>query len=182
MTITLSDTQNSLLRAAFDRSDRCLNASSAVKGAAFRKAGQKLMDLGLVRELRARTDMPVWRRDDEGRAYALKLTAGGLKAIAGSTDEGGNAKDEPSRVVLCGTAPPRTGSKFAHVICLLQREEGASLTELMAGTGWLAHTTRAAMTGLRKRSYVVAHDRSDPARGSVYRILETAEATTLENA
>jgi hypothetical protein len=124
MTITFSDTQDSLLRAAFDRSARCLVASSEVTGAAFKKVVQKLMALGLVRELRARADMPTWRRDDEGRTYALKLSAAGLKAIAAGAEEGGDAKDEPTPVVPSGTARPRTGSKLANVICLLQREEG----------------------------------------------------------
>jgi hypothetical protein len=36
---------------------------------------------------------------------------------------------------------------------------------LIAATGWLAHTTRAALTGLRKRGYTVAIDRSDDKRG-----------------
>ena len=40
----------------------------------------------------------------------------------------------------------------------------------LAATGWLAHTTRAALTGLRKRGFKVAIDRSDNARGSFYRI------------
>jgi hypothetical protein len=40
----------------------------------------------------------------------------------------------------------------------------------MAATGWLAHTTRPALTGLRKRGYAVAIDRSDDTRGSFYRI------------
>jgi hypothetical protein len=41
---------------------------------------------------------------------------------------------------------------------------------LIAVTGWLVHTTRAALTGLRKRGYAVAIDRSDDKRGSFYRI------------
>jgi hypothetical protein len=36
------------------------------------------------------------------------------------------------------------------VIALLQQEQGATLAELIATTGWLPHTTRAALTGLRK--------------------------------
>ena len=35
-------------------------------------------------------------------------------------------------------------------------------------TGWLPHTTRAALTGLRKRGFVTAIDRSDKERGSIY--------------
>ena len=48
---------------------------------------------------------------------------------------------------------PRGGSKLARVIALLERDHGATIAELIAATGWLAHTTRAALTGLRKRGY-----------------------------
>ena len=69
-----------------------------------------------------------------------------------------------------GPSAPRGGSKLAQVIELLQRDHGATIDELIAATGWLAHTTRAALTGLRKRGYAVAIDRSDDKRGSFYRI------------
>ena len=49
----------------------------------------------------------------------------------------------------------------------------------MVATGWLAHTTRAALTGLRKRGYAVAIDRSDDKRGSFYRI-STGETGVVE--
>jgi hypothetical protein len=55
------------------------------------------------------------------------------------------------------------------VVELLQRDCGATLEELIAATGWLPHTTRAALTGLRKRGYSVTIDRSDKERGSTYR-------------
>jgi hypothetical protein len=57
--------------------------------------------------------------------------------------------DEGSPVT--NKASPRPGSKLAQVIDLLQREGGAALAELSSATGWLPHTTRAALTGLRKR-------------------------------
>jgi len=63
---------------------------------------------------------------------------------------------------------PRDGSKLAQVIRLLRREDGATLAELAAATGWLPHTTRAALTGLRKRGYAVALERTDKERGSTY--------------
>ena len=69
-----------------------------------------------------------------------------------------------------GPSAPRGGSKLARVIALLERDPGATIEELIAATGWLAHTTRAALTGLRKRGYAVAIDRSDDNRGSFYRI------------
>lgn len=72
--------------------------------------------------------------------------------------------------VPAGPSAPRGGSKLAQVIELLQRDHGATIDELIAATGWLAHTTRTALTGLRKRGYVVAIDRSDNERG-FYRII-----------
>jgi hypothetical protein len=69
-----------------------------------------------------------------------------------------------------GPSAPRGGSKLAQVIELLERDRGATIEELIAATGWLPHSTRAALTGLRKRGYAVAIDRSDDRRGSFYRI------------
>lgn len=51
-------------------------------------------------------------------------------------------------------APERT-SKIASVLALLQREEGATLAEMIEATGWLPHTTRAALTGLKKKGHTV---------------------------
>ena len=44
-----------------------------------------------------------------------------------------------------------------------------NVEELIAATDWLPHTTRAALTGLRKRGYAVTIDRHDKGRGSMYR-------------
>jgi DNA invertase Pin-like site-specific DNA recombinase len=66
--------------------------------------------------------------------------------------------------IVTGKASPRPGSKLAQVIGLLQREGGAALAELNSATGWLPHTTRAALTGLRKRGIVAPSGRTIPAR------------------
>ena len=42
------------------------------------------------------------------------------------------------------------------MLSLLQRKQGATLTELAEATGWLPHTTRAALTGIRKKGHAVA--------------------------
>ena len=67
------------------------------------------------------------------------------------------------------TFMPRAGSKLARVFDLLQRRCGATIPTLIEATGWLPHTTRAALTGLRKRGYAIAHERIDGG-DSVYRI------------
>ena len=64
---------------------------------------------------------------------------------------------------------PRPDSKLSGVITLLERETGATIDELIAATGWLPHTTRAAMTGLRKRGFAVISERQHGAQ-MTYRI------------
>lgn len=44
-------------------------------------------------------------------------------------------------------------TKTDKVIALLKRKQGATLDDLVNATGWLPHTTRAAMTGLRKKGH-----------------------------
>lgn len=48
------------------------------------------------------------------------------------------------------TAPVRT-TKSATVTKLLSRNRGATLTEIMAATHWQPHSSRAFLTGLRKK-------------------------------
>lgn len=55
-------------------------------------------------------------------------------------------------------------SKSARVVGMLQREHGASLDELVAAMGWLPHTTRAALTGLRKKGYLIASEKVEDVR------------------
>jgi hypothetical protein len=63
----------------------------------------------------------------------------------------------------------RVGSKQAKIVDLMKRPKGATLDELVEATDWLPHTTRAALTGLRKRGLTVERVK-DEGRGSVYRI------------
>lgn len=55
----------------------------------------------------------------------------------------------------------RPGSKIANVLVLLRRPQGATLPELAEATGWLAHTTRAALTGLRKKGHCITRAMRD---------------------
>jgi Protein of unknown function (DUF3489) len=186
MSVKLTDAQLVMMSAAAQREDRCLAAPETMKGAAVSKASAKLVKLGFAREIHAKPGTPLWRRDETGRSFALKLTAAGLKAIA--VDEGPQDAIEPGEASQpqllpeakngvslddagrhAPTAAPRDGSKLALLIDLLQRADGATIVDLTQATGWLAHTTRAAITGLRKRGYAVTRERSD-AGGVVYRI------------
>ena len=94
MSVKLTDAQLVMMSAAAQRKDRCLSAPATIKGAALSKVSVKLAKLGLAREIEAKAGAPIWRRDDAGQGYALKLTAAGLKAIA--VDEGSQDAIEPS--------------------------------------------------------------------------------------
>ena len=53
---------------------------------------------------------------------------------------------------LARTAASAKGlSKNEAVLALLRRPAGATLDQMVAGTGWLPHTTRAVLTGFRKK-------------------------------
>ena len=57
---------------------------------------------------------------------------------------------------------PRAGSKTAQVIELLQRKNGASISEIMQKMGWLRHTVRGFMAGaMKKAGYTVESFKSD---------------------
>jgi hypothetical protein len=45
--------------------------------------------------------------------------------------------------------------KLGHVLTMIGAEAGATLDELVASTGWLPHTTRAAITRLKQRGHPV---------------------------
>ena len=78
MSVKLTDAQLVMMSAAAQREDRCLAAPETMKGAVVNKAGAKLVKLGFAREIRAKPGVPLWRRDETGRSFALKLTAAGL--------------------------------------------------------------------------------------------------------
>ena len=61
-------------------------------------------------------------------------------------------------------APARPATKRDQLAALLVRDEGATLDQMIAATGWLPHTTRAALTGLRKAGYVIDSDKIDGVR------------------
>ena len=46
---------------------------------------------------------------------------------------------------------PRAGTKQEAVLALLRREEGATIAQIMAATGWQSHTVRGFLAGLKRR-------------------------------
>ena len=54
---------------------------------------------------------------------------------------------------------PKPERKISAVTRLLTRVGGATLDDLVVATGWLPHTTRAALTGLRKKGHTIVRDK-----------------------
>lgn len=67
-------------------------------------------------------------------------------------------------------APAKRQSKADLVLGLLQRGEGATIEQLVAATGWLPHTTRAALTGLKKKGHSVSSEKLE-GHGRIYRVV-----------
>ncbi|AZQ68700.1 DUF3489 domain-containing protein [Silicimonas algicola] len=72
-------------------------------------------------------------------------------------------------------APTKAGrprdTKTAQLIRLLSTKSGADATAISARLGWKPHTTRAAISGLKKAGYEIAAEKSDRARRTRYRII-----------
>lgn len=76
------------------------------------------------------------------------------------------------RTVAVGAAVPDeapASTKTARLLAMLKTDDGASIEEISDALGWLQHTVRAALTGLRKKG----HDVVRAKQGSVttYRVV-----------
>jgi hypothetical protein len=81
------------------------------------------------------------------------------------------ASEKRIREVSLATARvPRADSKLGRVVEMLAGDAGATIGDLTTATGWLEHTTRAALTGLRHRGYVLTLTKRERNGASVYRI------------
>ena len=158
----LTDTQLVILSTAAQRDDGVAVLPDRLKGGAAKAVVGKLLALEFLKEVRVKRDEPAWRKDEESKPIGLKITNAGATAI-GVEDQGEREPESVAPAMSPRNAAgieklarePRAGSKQAQIIALMRRKSGATLDDLVAATGWLPHTTRAALTGLRKRGYAV---------------------------
>lgn len=184
----LTDLQLVLLSAAIQREDGSVLPvpdTLSQPRATLNRAINALIRAGLVAEVELRPgsrrgEYRLWRQEADQR-FGVFITDMGRAAI-GATEEPVTASaaqpeaskaDEDPEVVRPGSgAAPSSSSpppnKTALVLTLLRRKGGATLGDLTAATGWLPHTTRAALTGLRKKGHTIVREKHDDI--SIYRI------------
>ena len=87
----------------------------------------------------------------------------------------GATNNAPANAGAATSTPAKPQSKSALVLDLLNRPEGATLDQMIAATGWLPHTTRAMLTGLKKKGHIIESEK--PADGArIYRVTGKAAA------
>lgn len=167
----LSDTQATILSAAAGRDDSAvfpLPDGIRARGAALERSLGALLKRGLVSETAASPADLCWRTDGHGRGVGLAITAAGLEAI-GIEAEGQVGANNAEESDSC-EAPPagndadalqRPTGKLAFVLESIERDDGATLSELTERTGWQPHTARAALTRLRQRGFPIALETRD---------------------
>jgi hypothetical protein len=96
------------------------------------KIGSSLIGRKLMREIRSKPGLPVWREDTDGRSISLLITRAGRDAIAigraVETDQPVSSKTAAAKRAdrhLAGAAP-RPGSKQALVVEMLSKQQGRS--------------------------------------------------------
>ena len=173
MNFKLTTTQRNILSVAAQREDRCVEPSPQLRGSAARAFAIKLIDAGLAREIRAKDGLPVWRYDkDAGQDYSLKLTALGMKIASENAD---TIQSDPESRSNFKSSPLREPSKLSQVMLMLSRESGSTIEEVSKAMGWLPHTTRATLSGLRKRGIRITRLTCEGERGSSYSIEPSPE-------
>jgi len=164
-----SDMQLVLLTTACQRQDGSLLPPPASLGnqeARTRKAIRALIRHGLAVEHKGVDAIRVWRTEDD-IVIGVVITDAGRAVIEpesnlasvrqdNASDEDTDRRPMPITAVI---APTRPATKRALVLNLLKRAGGCTLAEIVNETGWLPHTSRAALTGLRKKGHAIIADK-----------------------
>lgn len=153
----LSDLQSILLSTASRREGGQIHpypASVDPRGGA--KAVAALLRRGFVEQRTA--------EGPNGEAH-IHITATGLQAIGVEADVAEKGKVVSEADPAMSSSRP---TKAGMLLALMTRPEGAVMADFIEATGWLPHTVRAALTGLRRKGHAIG--RSVREGQSCYRI------------
>ena len=126
-----------------------------LKDAALDRTLRALVTRGLIAEaaVDGKVKRSKWARN------RLVVTPSGLAAIGVETAElppdVAVAAPDAEQETHPERSPRRPGGKLGALLEAVTRPEGATLDDLITASGWLPHTTRAALTRLRQRGYDV---------------------------
>jgi len=167
----LSDMQLVLLSTASQRGDgNFFPPAESLKGGESRiaKSIESLIKRGLAAEIEVGAKVPSWREDGDRRLGVMITTEGRTAIGDGEAGDGKEGQEAPATPPPAAPAPParkpgeiRAGTKQALLVEMLEREGGASIQQIVDATGWLSHTTRAALTGLKKRGFEIGREKVD---------------------
>lgn len=167
----LNDLQLILLSHAVNQASRSVLPlpSTVTDPARADKELKSLLRRGLLTRAETTQAAEAWRSEGD-LSVALLISGAGMAAL-GLADEDQGAESESNAASAGGAGgalpeaqgdpvpaaqrQPRPESKIAKVLALLSGEGGASLVQLIEATGWLPHTTRTALTGLRKKGHTI---------------------------
>ena len=173
----LTETQTIILSAGSQRPENiALPLPKGLAGAAAKMAVSKMIERGWLQEVDAnlRRGEPPWRETGDGNGTTLVVTDAGLLAIGMEPVVVKTAvafRDHSSKAAALRPPTQRAGTKQAMLIALLRAPEGVTMQEIVAATGWLAHTARGVMSGtIGKKLGLVVTSAKEDGRGRVYRL------------
>ena len=189
----LNDTQLVILSAAAQRDGGGalpVPKSLKIKGAALTKTLDQLRKQGLLEEKPAAHGAVAWREGEDGGRIMLVITPAGVKSIESEITSGTpNSKSAKShatkrrktRAAVHAKHKPqnpaptrRADTKQNVLISLLQRKSGATINDIVAATGWQAHSVRGAISGVLKKKLGLGISSEKAERGRIYRIAARA--------
>ncbi|MFU8778438.1 MAG: DUF3489 domain-containing protein [Roseovarius sp.] len=173
----LTKTQNLILTTGAQRADNiAMPLPEGLHGAAAKKVVTMMIDRGWLEEVDANTRKgePLWRETGDGHGTTLVVTDAGLLAVGIEpvvVKTMAAVRQHSVEAPAPKTPTLRTGTKQAQIIALLQRPEGASVAEIVAVTGWLAHSVRGLISGgLKKKLGLPVISEKQDGRGTVYKL------------
>jgi hypothetical protein len=94
--------------------------------------------------------------------------------MSNETKRASSSKPETLQAPKQGIVPAK--AKKAKMIAMLSRKSGADVPNLSSTLGWLPHTTRAALSGLRKAGYEITSIKAGNGKPMRYQIIGSTEA------
>ena len=165
--IQLTNTQTTILSAACARDDGLVfPVTASIKGGPVGNSLKSLLKRRLIEEIKASNLNTVWRHDEAG-SLTLRTTPLAYSALGIGDAEGAAPAVQPDLT----PATRRKGTKQTQLIAMLTAADGASINEIIAVTGWRAHTARGVISGvLRKKLGLKVTSEKNDARGRVYKL------------